>query len=412
MLENLDTVIAFSVVMLLLSLMITALVQIVVSLFALRGKNLFWGVKRLLWQVDPQLGAHAEEIADRLLRHPAITHTSMSRAVAIRPEELIRLLRELANPPADTPPTLKKLSDAARTALKTRLDAMATAPNAPQTNLQLDAMAAELRRLFPHQAAAIDTTVRQTMAQGDALVQRVNTWFDSLMDRTSERFKLYTRYITVGVTVLFVLVLHVDSISIFRQVSTNPEIRAQLVQASDATLRRAEEVFAQTGRGKGQPLASDALQKMSEATDALGQKIKAECVKTTAAGTPGCSGGLWTREDGRRWIADHLPNDTAALSAYEKTMDDVTIDNIKSLNVTMTTLRGDLDQTQVKIFPKSLALAKPLAFAPGKEILGLITSILLLSLGAPFWYNVLRKLSDLRPIVARKVEGEAPKAQQ
>jgi hypothetical protein len=35
---------------------------------------------------------------------------------------------------------------------------------------------------------------------------------------------------------------------------------------------------------------------------------------------------------------------------------------------------------------------------------------LFLSLGAPFWFNMLRKMSDLRPIVARKVEGEAPKA--
>lgn len=36
-------------------------------------------------------------------------------------------------------------------------------------------------------------------------------------------------------------------------------------------------------------------------------------------------------------------------------------------------------------------------------------SALFLSLGAPFWYNALRKMADLRPIVARKVEGEAPK---
>lgn len=98
MLEHLDTTIAFSVVLLLLSLMITALVQMAVTLSGLRGRNLFWGVERLLRQVDPKLGPYAHEVADRLLRHPAITHTWLSRAVAIRPEELVRLLRDLATP--------------------------------------------------------------------------------------------------------------------------------------------------------------------------------------------------------------------------------------------------------------------------------------------------------------------------
>lgn len=191
MLENLDTVIAFSVVMLLLSLMITALVQMVVSLTALRGKNLFWGVKRLLQQVDPKLGPHVEEIADKLLRHPAITHTRMSRAVAIRPEELVTLLRELADPDTAPKDDKKKLSDAAQTALKTQLDAL-TPANAAQIEPQIEAIAAELRRVFPQAAATVDAAVRQAAAQGDALIQKVNLWFDTLMDRTSERFRSST----------------------------------------------------------------------------------------------------------------------------------------------------------------------------------------------------------------------------
>lgn len=35
---------------------------------------------------------------------------------------------------------------------------------------------------------------------------------------------------------------------------------------------------------------------------------------------------------------------------------------------------------------------------------GIVASIAMLSLGAPFWFNTLRNLSNLRPIVARKVE--------
>jgi hypothetical protein len=439
MLEHLDTTIAFSVVLLLLSLMITALVQMVVTLSGLRGRNLFWGVERLLRQVDPKLGPHAREVADRLLRHPAITHTWLSRAVAIRPEELVRLLRDLAHPQAVAgqpqidpwyrqvlrkvvpgglrellarffPHPMKGLSPVAQQALATLLPAPggdAAAPNATQ----LAAVAAALRQALPEQAAIVDATVRRVEAEADELARRVDTWFDSLMDRTSERFKLHTRFITVLMTVLFVIVSHVDALAIFRQLSTSPKLVADLVQSSGAALSRAEEVFAQTGKGSGKALASEALRRMSETGGALGQAIKTECAKSTAAGQAGCSGGLLTRRDGEEWLAAHLPDAPDALRAYGEVFDQVAVQNIKDLGLSMTKLRGDLDLAQVRIFPKSLALARPLRLAPGREILGLLASMLLLSLGAPFWYNVLRKLSDLRPIVARRVEGEPLKGE-
>jgi hypothetical protein len=38
---------------------------------------------------------------------------------------------------------------------------------------------------------------------------------------------------------------------------------------------------------------------------------------------------------------------------------------------------------------------------------GGIISVMLLSLGAPFWYNALKQAANLRPVVARKVASEA-----
>ena len=52
--QQLDTVIAFAGIMLLLSLMITTAVQAVISLLGLRGRNLFWGVEQLLHQLAPE----------------------------------------------------------------------------------------------------------------------------------------------------------------------------------------------------------------------------------------------------------------------------------------------------------------------------------------------------------------------
>ena len=53
-LERLDTFIAFAVVMLLLSVMVMAFVQLIVSIFGLRGRNLRWGVTLLLKEAAPE----------------------------------------------------------------------------------------------------------------------------------------------------------------------------------------------------------------------------------------------------------------------------------------------------------------------------------------------------------------------
>ena len=47
-LEYVDTILAFIVVMLLLSLLITVRVQLVVSFLNLRGGSLLWGVEQIL----------------------------------------------------------------------------------------------------------------------------------------------------------------------------------------------------------------------------------------------------------------------------------------------------------------------------------------------------------------------------
>ncbi len=67
MLQNLDTMVSFAAIMLILSLIITVLVQAVVSAFELRGKNLIASLTKMLLQVEPALrnstqgAGHCEE---------------------------------------------------------------------------------------------------------------------------------------------------------------------------------------------------------------------------------------------------------------------------------------------------------------------------------------------------------------
>src|SRR5690242_8828398 len=75
MFQHLDIVIAFVVLMLVVSLLITAATQVVVNLLGLRGANLRRSLVDLFETAFPgeEAGRWAKEIARRVLRHPTIS---------------------------------------------------------------------------------------------------------------------------------------------------------------------------------------------------------------------------------------------------------------------------------------------------------------------------------------------------
>src|SRR5207253_370649 len=70
MLSTLDTVIAFAVIMTVLSLLITIIVQMVSAAFSLRGKNLANALALTFQTVDLTIGGHAYSLAAQILRDP------------------------------------------------------------------------------------------------------------------------------------------------------------------------------------------------------------------------------------------------------------------------------------------------------------------------------------------------------
>src|SRR5215475_5737282 len=70
MLSTLDTVIAFAVIMTVLSLLITIIVQMVSAAFSLRGKNLANALALTFQTIDPDIGDYAHSLAAQILRDP------------------------------------------------------------------------------------------------------------------------------------------------------------------------------------------------------------------------------------------------------------------------------------------------------------------------------------------------------
>jgi hypothetical protein len=78
-LEHLDTLIAFVVILAGVSLLVTVFTQIVSAFLGLRGTNLRWGIETLLKEVDPSLKAYAKTIAEHVLHRLLNSDSALSR---------------------------------------------------------------------------------------------------------------------------------------------------------------------------------------------------------------------------------------------------------------------------------------------------------------------------------------------
>ena len=162
MLDLLDSVLAFSAVMLGVSLIITVLVQALSRVMNLRGQTLAGGLVVLFEQakIHPE---RAAELADKILRHPLISDAKSTfgrsgpylQASAIRKEELIRILTHTNELGLELPPEVKDRLDRA--------------------------------------------------------VKIVEDWFDAQMDRISQKFANNTRIVTVVVSFIIAFGLHLDA---------------------------------------------------------------------------------------------------------------------------------------------------------------------------------------------------------
>jgi hypothetical protein len=374
MLLYLDTLIGFAVVMLILSLLITILTQCVSALCSHRGSNLRWGLKTLFENIDPvlypQLTANSETVANEVLRHCLVSDSVFSDnglaiwlarkvpvlqkllerfqlATAIRPDELVDILRQTS---AILPRSLAALPAAAQTQLQTEIAALLAASN-----------------------------------KASAMAGNLEVWFGSIMDRVAQRFVMYMRGWTVLFGCLFAFGSGLNSVSLLNELYSNGAIRSALV-------------------GSGQQVAASAAtvlnpqNTMSAALTAALKQALGDANVTTAPQPP----AIQTTADGIAWIQANVPAEqraavvdrfnTDSTAAAQKIIQDGAQSAAKVIDIAS---KSDFDVAKFR-WP-----AKPnLGY-----FLGVAATAALLSLGAPFWFNALKSMTNLRPILASKEDA-------
>jgi hypothetical protein len=437
MLKSVDILIGLSVVMLVVSMAVTLVNQGILAMFAKRGRCLQAGLADLLQLVDASLTRlQAEEIAARVLTQPTIRRMTLWSWLpdwfparyqfgdVIHREEFTKILLSIGAPQDETKKKLNELKSAisenksgeaqekVKTALSTLVDAIKRNPgvqydkienklkeiNEKQNPTDQEKLFKELNELMntlmdpildtlnstlkangidepgktmenvrmlalqlesSHPELASDVRKSKALLQGASsqFLAKINLGFDQIMDRVSTRFTNNTRGVTLLSAVLVAVVLQLDTVSLLNRFAMDDKMRDAFV-AQAVKLNQDEEakkLLLSAAKPEGKHAAPVKGNTPSAPTSAGGANDAANSTKEA---------DLKTEKHYWNFLAmQGVINLPSSRDEWCKHWKDVNIP-------------------------------------------GLMLSILLLSLGAPFWYNVLSKLLQLRSILAQKDEDQ------
>jgi hypothetical protein len=381
MLTYLDTLIGFSVVMLGVSLVITILNQAVAALFAHRGADLLWGLETLFKNIDPggsaarqypTLFEFARQVAQAVLTHPLASDSIFSSpqpsqakfligrwrlANAITPSELAAVLARLSKDPPAAVPVAKHPS------LTIEINALLGLPNPMATR--------EVKLLTDFTAAvpgAQPSLPTLALRSDRATPGDLEAWFGTIADRVRQRFTTRMRVWTVGFAFALAFLMGLDTFTLLSNLYTNENLRSQLAGSADQILKTARDV-------QGGQLYSGAL-----------NKAVADAKITLPPAT-----GIKNYDEALAWITTNI---------VENRREDV----VRALDVEFTSIESQRLSSISGVLSKAGLLPLSLTNWPStvRQYLGVLVSVLLLCLGAPFWFNTLSSLTSLRPLLAGK----------
>ena len=477
MLQSLDTLISFVVILLVASLIVTILVQILSAAFALRGKNLGNALALTFQSIDRKIGKNAYALAERILSDPRLTHSTITKkrldrpltasqrcpwswwspfnglqlASAIRSNEIYDLLKKIsepstpvgpaANAPAEdhtntprehalaenqqgnsTPPVkpaidaLKKganndppkkkrwteddLGSLARKLLDKLGEPVSMIEDVNKEFSALDAQAAKISA--PNEKIEISNALNKAQASLKGVsanfkseVDELNKWFTASQDRAQQWFQLHTRIFTIICGIVLAFLLQLDTAEIFRFVSTNATARAALAASADKLVDKADGILEKNG---------SLLERIYETVKNKVSKINLpKDVRTAAANSAALKKAI--QDD----TTPNLPTDFD--TKYEAAEKEAIDAYYKDRRAQMDDLTKGLAASGFNLLPNRLWHR----WDSGNEIdwgrfashlWGMLITAGLLSLGAPYWYNILKNLTSLRPAVAKLIGEE------
>lgn len=395
MLKQLDVLIGFVVVMSVVSLLITIITQMISATLGLRGRNLADALKAMVRKIDPKIDGQVKDLtsqlADKVLTLPAISGSMLSmsrqwpvawkRASAIRPDELLEVMKGIAGTTPSPAGSPKNLEEAAARLLQTL-----NIPTAATTDA-INAIKAGLPAMAVKKGAAL---VHELNAATDVALGNLDKWFNSVQDRAQQWFTMQTRFWTVIASVVMAFLLQLDAFRLVGQISSDPELRSKLVASSKAIEKQAEDIL------------QDAV-----SPESVGQEAVKRLRSKTAETAKQLPAGVDTAAKANEWLQAH-PNDDAktidAVRQYWELTQTVSQEKLDRGTKQFAALTDVLSKSNFQLVPDPYRWEN--CWPVHLHFWGILASAALLSLGAPFWFNLLKSLSNLRPVLASAVDKD------
>jgi hypothetical protein len=357
MFKTVDVLIGFTLVMLIVSLAVTVMTEVIARVANMRGHALKGGIAELLRLLDYEIDEKkAELIADQILRDPLVAQRSFlpwryHLAAVVHREELTRLLLGFgANQRtyAQTP-RVSRLSKDELAKLRTEFRASLKTngiANPDETLIEVRAAAVALELTAPALSNAERVNAALLNFAASDFLGKLNGWFDQTIDRVADAFTQQARIVGAMVAVVVAVALQLDSFGVINRLSVDDALRSQAVKW--------------------------AVEHQDDMAKAAGQN------DTVAAA-----------------------RDPASKAAAAKTIAE------EQGKATNNVIKSQLSQTELLPMPRSFeAWTANWKGVGGKGLLGIALSAILLSLGAPFWFEALQNLVKLRSVTAVKDDAQ------
>lgn len=359
-----EVILGLVFVYLLLSLLCTAINEYISGILNKRGHALFKAVDQLIGDPDVQAAFR---------RHPLISTLCQSKRLpSYIPAQNFALALlgstdyaetrlgaapvSAESPPVSTPANLEQLFDAL----------MQESPAQVSPLLSDPAVASILG------SAAVPESVRTTVTGAVAGIERdvqklqnaVEVWFNNAMDRVSGTYKRYTQIALLLIGLVVSILLNADTLGIWRTLSTNDQAREALVQRAIAFNAAAQD----TSPGDT-TVAAD-----TTCAAATGEAAARAVAKAAAGQRLTCGEAL-------------------AVMKISKAQLDSTQLALGWTDAELETLGVATAGTDGKLSP---AWPWKWTRAIWPKLLGLLLTAIAISLGAPFWFDMLNKIINIR----------------
>jgi len=326
----------------------------------------------------PLLKTKAASVAKDVLTHPLISDSIFSLkpawladrirlAKAIDPDELVVILKDLAT----------KTAYKTITGLAAEIDTLIDARNsAADRHITMITGSPALAGLLVSGAAPL---LQGTVNSIQADAGKIEAWFNATMDRVSARFTTYIRLWTVAFASAIALGTGLNTVTLLNDLYSNGAFREAVAGSATQMMDLAGRVLPNGPQ--------DVATKMY--TDAVTRAIADSSAKADT--TPA---GIDSENAARAWLTAHVSDTTqqsAALTAFDKALMNERVQDAAAVRTILTKASFDIRQFGWK---------RDQPYGP--QIPGALVTAALLSLGAPFWFNMLKQLTNLRPTLANK----------